>query len=399
MSHYGELNLRLRRVHERIAENNAEMRAVLDACYQQPLLTDEFVTALAAQLRFQDAWLTISEARAKAKCKAKAGQATPNQAPEPDRGQITLPELMAAGNAAPVVAMPPPPVPVRAVVANAVVAKAEPLAPSAMAAAPTAPGPLVLPPAGGSPPAHVGVPPLPKQSAQVPLAPQRSYPVALDAMRVVGKGGPPAPKSVVVTKAVPATPAANASQSEAGPLAMASAMFGAENVAPDASNALEDEQLIDELVEGTEANEANHGATAESTTLLRASDIVEAVESEAEANHVDTAEEDPNAEVCSVCQQVLRPKHSPQLALFATACGHVHHRYCLEKTWSPTIGKKPRGWCPLKCLSERSLMTEDGWLVVPDAVGDAAAGSSAFSSEAQVVDVEDAAAAAADMVL
>lgn len=53
-----------------------------------------------------------------------------------------------------------------------------------------------------------------------------------------------------------------------------------------------------------------------------------------------------NDPICVICQQDLRP--APPLEqhdLEALACGHVHHKVCLERWWS--IRDIARGRCPI----------------------------------------------------
>ena len=58
VKNYGDLNARLRRVHERITSNNPRMVQVLESIRQEPVLQNDFVEALAEQEGFDPLWMT-----------------------------------------------------------------------------------------------------------------------------------------------------------------------------------------------------------------------------------------------------------------------------------------------------------------------------------------------------
>ena len=129
VKNYGDLNARLRRVHERITSNNPRMVQVLESIRQEPVLQNDFVEALAEQEGFDPLWMTQDAPDAKVKAAAKA-----------KTGQQSLPKMMAAAAASNQAAVPPNqpavPVPVPAqTVASAVNAMGPPLVPKAKATA------------------------------------------------------------------------------------------------------------------------------------------------------------------------------------------------------------------------------------------------------------------------
>jgi hypothetical protein len=129
VKNYGDLNARLRRVHERITSNNPRMVQVLESIRQEPVLQNDFVEALAEQEGFDPLWMTQDAPDAKVKAAAKA-----------KTGQQSLPKMMAAAAASNQAAVPPnqpaAPVPVPAqTVASAVNAMGPPLVPKAKATA------------------------------------------------------------------------------------------------------------------------------------------------------------------------------------------------------------------------------------------------------------------------
>ncbi len=96
---YAELNARLRRVHERISQNNPRMQEVITAVRQQPLLTDEWIDAMATNEGFEDEWLSVP-----AEPKRRSGKAS---AVLPGQQLLTDVAAKAGGVAQQVAAVPP----------------------------------------------------------------------------------------------------------------------------------------------------------------------------------------------------------------------------------------------------------------------------------------------------
>ena len=165
---YAALNARFRMQHNKILEQHEAMGQTVAALRREPLLSDDFVTAMAANEGFNDEWMTISETRPKTNPKAPHVP-DPNQMQLPDMlavvPKLPPPALPAASKAA---AMVPPP-------ARAALGKAAPVAPlaplaTASVAAPPGANPLLQAAvAAGPPAAAAGAPP--PTPIPVPTAP------------------------------------------------------------------------------------------------------------------------------------------------------------------------------------------------------------------------------------
>ena len=157
---YGVLNARLRRVHERMMASSQEMQTTMAAIKEQPLLLDDWVTALANQLGFQEEWFTQGEPRGRAK--AASATPPPNQQRLPDMVAAVVPK---APEGRPALRAPAP-----AMKAASVVAPSPPATISIPVRTVLGPPPLASP----SPA------PVPKMIAAAPaVAPSASMPVAL----------------------------------------------------------------------------------------------------------------------------------------------------------------------------------------------------------------------------
>lgn len=178
---YADFNTRLRRVHERISGNNPRMQQVVALIRQEPVLQNEWVSALAAEEGFDDEWMSLDHPAVP----KRSGKAASRVHPE---NQQTLPKMMAT-----------------AVVSKAAAATSAPVVVPADASRSTLAVPVVM-----------GLPPVPKAKAspvRVPgaHAPAKAAPVASKAAGPVHVPEVPAAteaatRPVVLAASLPAVP-------------------------------------------------------------------------------------------------------------------------------------------------------------------------------------------------
>eukprot|EP00435_Cladocopium_sp_Y103_P067468 s238_g30.t1 len=316
VKNYGDLNSRLRRVHQRISTNNERMHQIIQAIHQEPVLTDEWVDALAEAEGFVEDWMAEGQSKA-GRGKARAQDPSQTQMPQfmatavPPKtpgvplsvpATIQAPKAAQAASAvaglAPVAkmpAMPPPPVPVKA-----------------------SPAVKAAPPAVHVPQVAGGVEVVPKANAlplHVPRCPARSPPS--------GSTPPPAGVDDVETELADAD--------------MEAILFDAFEAELEAELAAEAGATIAE----PSGSDVPGAATAELHPSEAAGDVPA-------ASHASGSLEGPDlTTLCAICQQLLRPAEGQgqRLELEATVCGHVHHKKCLREWY--TFGH--HGECPYKC--------------------------------------------------
>ena len=302
---YAQLNARLRVQHLKIKDSSAEMGNIVAALTKEPLLSDEYVNALANSHGFDDEWMTICETRAKSNPKA------PRML---DPNQMQLPDMLAVVPKLPAGAQP-------AAVTMAPVAKAG--LPRAVGGVPLAPA---RPPQGAA--AMMPKAPAPVAKAIAPLR-------AEIAAAPVGKAiALPPPGEIAAGRGAIASPPP---QGEIAAVPVAKAIVLPPPATAAAAPAIEPE---DALVEAERAE-------AELEAILRGEGD----------NVVDGSHADPAGGLkCMICHEPLEAS-STNGDLQALACSHVFHTGCLERTWE--IGRHFRGWCPLKCLEVPPTEEED----------------------------------------
>ena len=163
---YADFNARLRRVHERISNNNDAMANMVAAIRSQPVLCDDWINSLGETEGFDDLWFEVHP-------EPKRSKAAGSAAVLP--GQQVLPKMMAAASKAKATA-------VVGVTAGANGALGRPVA--------HPPAPLQLPP-------QTKAQPVPKVTgAQPPIA---KAPPAIVPAKAIGMPPPPPPQRVVDT--------------------------------------------------------------------------------------------------------------------------------------------------------------------------------------------------------
>ena len=341
---YAAMNARFRIQHNKIKEAHEAMEQTVAALRQEPLLSDDFVNAMAANEGFNDEWMTISETRPKTNPKAPHVP-DPNQMQLPDMLAV-VPKLPPQGPPAMSKAAPPP-------AARVAIGKALPAVPLA----PLATAGVAAAAAGAPPPNAIPVPTPPVAVAAESAPPPNAIPVPTPPVGVAAESASPLNAILVPTPPV-AVAVENGDQANGdGMVATAAAES---HVAAMANHAVAD---------GDGAMEAVNAA------LSGASD---------------------NSKVCVICYQALTASWSNG-ELLALTCGHVFHSMCLEKTW--TIGQHPRGWCPFRCPvvhDDPDFVDLGNMEAAAGSMDDVAAAAAAAGSRD---DVAAAAAAAEDMVL